>query len=493
MVLKSLGSTPSLRSCALHLLCLSWALWLSTCRLGHIQELQEELQSLSEGLGAVEVAVERSAVRPAVLVHPRDLKDLLLICTVIAQGAELLCEGRCSEALTVLQRDPSPLAPRELLAQIHTLIGLCLSRTGRPHSAMQCYRKALETDVRCVCALHQSILVYRQLGNTQAEIQALRLLHSVLMMPPATQPAVAPPIICPASLLPGQSLSSLLIVPSPLSVLHSLAQKCVLHGSVSEGVEHYLDLLAALQSDHQLSQGFSEAPSLPRLPELYLEAGSSLLTAQRPTDCLALCDEVISTTLELLPERLLLEEPMEASVPGSPDKLGLGQDRLGVVLWSGAAYLLQGHCYSHLKDWKQAVTHYTRCINLLMKVSVKQKGCVKLELGVRTLQRLKGMALAGRGISFTHRDQKRESLRDLQLSLQAAPGCASAGLWLTEVLWRLGRRQEAAAFWEKTQSSSTAPSLEGVPLYLLDPQTGPSLDLTDLQRRVEEFVNAQHS
>lgn len=40
MVLKSLGSTPSLRSCALHLLCLSWALWLSTCSLGHIQELQ---------------------------------------------------------------------------------------------------------------------------------------------------------------------------------------------------------------------------------------------------------------------------------------------------------------------------------------------------------------------------------------------------------------------------------------------------------------------
>ncbi|CAB1319869.1 unnamed protein product [Coregonus sp. 'balchen'] len=485
-VLKSLGSTSSLRSCTLQLLCLHWALWLSTCRLGHIQELQEELRSLSEGLGAGErddrraageVAVEMSAVRPAVLVHPRDLKDLLLICTVIAQGAELLCEGQCSEALTVLQRDPSPLAPRDLLAQIHTLTGLCLSRTGRPHSAVQCYRKALETDVRCVCALHQSILVYRQLGNTQAEIQALRLLHSILMMPPATQPAVAPPpIVCPASLLPGQSLSSLLSVPSPLSVLHSLAQ------NVSEGVEHYLDLLAFLQSDHQLSQGFSEAPPLPRLPELYLEAGSSLLTAQQPADCLALCDEVISTTLELLPERLLLEEPMEASVHGSPDKLGLGQDRLGVVLWSGAAYLLQAHCYSHLKDWKQAVTHYTRCINLLMK-----------ELGVRTLQRLKGLALAGRGISFTHRDQKRESLRDLQLSLQAAPGCVSTGQWLTEVLWRLGRKQEAAACWEKTQSSSTAPSLEGVPLYLLDRQTGPSLDLTDLRRRVEEFTNTQHS
>ncbi len=45
--------------------------------------------------------------------------------------------------------------------------------------ALQCYRKALETESRCVCALYRSMLIYRELGNTQAEIQALRLLHSV--------------------------------------------------------------------------------------------------------------------------------------------------------------------------------------------------------------------------------------------------------------------------------------------------------------------------
>lgn len=38
------------------------------------------------------------------------------------------------------------------------------------------------------------------------------------------------------------------------------------------------------------------------------------------------------------------------------------------------------------------------------------------------LQRLKGLSLAGRGISFAHTDQLREALRDLQLSLQAFPG-----------------------------------------------------------------------
>lgn len=45
--------------------------------------------------------------------------------------------------------------------------------------ALQCYKKALETDYSCVCALYQSVLIYRQLGNTQAEIQALCLLYSV--------------------------------------------------------------------------------------------------------------------------------------------------------------------------------------------------------------------------------------------------------------------------------------------------------------------------
>lgn len=58
-------------------------------------------------------------------------------------------------------------------------VSVCVCVQNCPQMALQCYRKALETDPRCVCALYQSILVYRKLGNTQAEIQALRLLHSV--------------------------------------------------------------------------------------------------------------------------------------------------------------------------------------------------------------------------------------------------------------------------------------------------------------------------
>ncbi|XP_062307392.1 Fanconi anemia group G protein isoform X3 [Osmerus eperlanus] len=494
----------AVHSCLQQLLCFSWALWLATCQLAIIQDMQEALISLSEGLGDEGVGERRSAgawreksapPRPQVVLDPRELRDILQICTVIAQGADWLVEGRCSEALCVLQTGPSLPAPRVQLAHTHFLSGLCLARTGRPQSALQCFRKAMEVDSRCVSALHQSILVYQQLGNTQAEIQGLHLLHSMLVLPPAVESGN--PLLRPSSLPRGQSLSLLLSVPSPLGVLHSLALKNVLHGRLSEGAELYLDLLAELQSGDQHTVGVADALPLPRLAEVYLEAGSALLAAKRPADALALCDEVIITTLDLLPNKRLNLEEEELGDGAEAGSVALG--RLETVLWAGSAHLLQAHCQAHLKDWKQAVELYTRCINLVVKVCVLQKDGTPVPPGadpapgrhrgsLLALRRLKGLALAGRGISFTQRDQLREALRDLQLSLQASAGCMQAELWLGEVLWRLGRKREATGSWQRAWSSSGEPPPEGLPLYLQDPQSGPSLDPADLQQRLEEFT-----
>ncbi|XP_042276011.1 Fanconi anemia group G protein isoform X2 [Thunnus maccoyii] len=502
IVLKSVENT-ALNSSVLHLFCLQWAIWLATCRLKTIQELQEELSSLFETLSAGVGDDMRSEARgkssnaPLLVMDPRRLTELLQICTFIAQGAERLNEGRSSEALTDLQTASSLPAPRTLVAYSHLLSGSCLAHMNCPQMALQCFRKALETDSRCICALYQSILIYRQLRNTQAEIQALRLLHSTLMLPSATEPVVADThLLSPTLLLRSQSLSSLLFVPSAFTVLHSLALKCVLHGRVSDSVEYYLDLLAALHSEHQHGV-HAEVPSLPRLPELYLEAGAALLMARRPVDCMALCDEVISTTLELLPEKVVLEEPDERSEAETGVVCAEGEERMAMLLWTGAAYLLQGHCHTHLKDWKQALTHYTRCINLLVKVRFKKKGFQpqipsadmvdKQRTDLCILQRLKGLSLAGRGISFTQTDQLREALRDLQLSLQAFPDNVGAGLWCGEVLWRLGRRREAAACWEKTWSFTTQSTTETVPVYLQEPQSGPLLDSTELRHRIQKL------
>uniref|UniRef100_A0A672ID34 FA complementation group G n=2 Tax=Salarias fasciatus TaxID=181472 RepID=A0A672ID34_SALFA len=431
---------------------------------------------------------------PMLIMDPRRLFELLQICTSIVQGAERLSDGQSSEALSSLQTASTMPAPRALVALTHLLSGFCLVHMSRPQMALQCYRKALETDSRCVCALYQSMLIYRQQGNTQAEIQALRLLHKTLTVAGATQPALADINPLSSSLfLSSQSLTTLLSVPSALSVLHSMALKCVLHGRVSEGVEHYLDLLAAFHSDDH-NRMLAEAHTLPKLPDLYLEAGAALLIDQRPADCMALCNEVISMTMELLPENVVLEEPEEKN---EPETGALSDDKVATLLWTAAAYFLQGHCHTHLKDWKQAVTHYTRCINLLVKVCVKQKGSQpqiptaditgNFGTNLYTLQRLKGLSLAGRGVSFTQMDKLKEALRDLQLSLHTFPDCVGSGLWCGEVLWRLSRRQEAAACWKKTWSIRPQSLDDRVPVYLHELQIGASLDSSELRHRIQEL------
>ncbi|KAJ3604366.1 hypothetical protein NHX12_029107 [Muraenolepis orangiensis] len=475
-VLNTFRDTPLCLG-GLRLLCLQWAVWLSTHRLRHIQDLKI----------------------PRVVTEPTRVKELLDICTVVAQGAEWLSDGCPSEALSELQRGLSLPAPRRLLADLY----------GRPQMALQSYMRAMETHPRCDTALHCSLLVYRRLGNTQAETEGLRLLNTALTLPPAPESktnAEAYPLQ-PSVFLSSPSLRSLLSVPSSSSLLHSLASKCVLHGRVAEGVEHYLDLLAALHSDHPHSLHTGGVSASPRVAELYLETAAALLLAGRPADCTALCDEVLTSTLELLPpERLTLEASVEDGCEGSG---GSDRDALDATLWAGCARLLQAHCQVHLKDWKLAVTHYTRCINLTGNVCVKTKGLQTQVPSVDpasphgskvfTLQRLKGLSLAGRGISFTHRDQLREALRDLQLSIQISPECVSTGLWRGEVLWRLHRRREAASCWE--ESLAAQPPAETLPLYLHEPKSSPSLDPSVLRNRkhrpnrlmVDESINEDNS
>ncbi|KAM4745043.1 Fanconi anemia group G protein isoform 2-T2 [Anableps anableps] len=498
--LKSVAST-ALHRYVLSLLCLQWGIWLAKSYLNAIKDFQEEMLSLLETQnGAVWDECRTEAKKkipdiPRLVLDPRRLVELLNVCTAVVQGAERLTEGW--SALSALQAASALPAPRALIAYTHLLSGSCLAHMNRPQMALQCYRKALETDPRCVSALYQSILVYRRLENSQAEIQALRILHSTLLLPSTTEPAMAAShLLSPSLFLCSQSLSSLLSLPSALSVLHSLALKCVIHGRVSEGVEYYLDLLAALHSEGH--HGVHDAVStLPKLPKLYLEAGAALLMGRRPADCMALCDEVIGTTLDLLPEKVLLEDPEDGSMAGSREVKEEAESGLRRLLWAAAAYLLQGHCYSQLKDWKLAVTHYTRCISLLVKVHYKNRGfspqipCTDKDAGqgidLCVLQRLKGLSLAGRGISFAQIDRLREALRDLQLSLQALPEGVSAGRWCGEVLWRLDRKREAAACWEKTWNHPIPSLAEALPVYAQELQSGPLLDSTELYQRLQEL------
>ncbi|XP_077571013.1 Fanconi anemia group G protein homolog isoform X1 [Stigmatopora nigra] len=496
-VLTSVENT-AISSFLKNLLCVQWAIWLANCKFETIEAQKEEFATLSAGIQQNMASDGMSSNIPLLVMEPRKLLELLEICTVIAQGAEMLKEGRRSEALSLLHPASSLPAPRILIAYTHLVYGCCLAQTGCPNMALLCFRKAVETDFQCVGAQYQTILVLRSLENTRGEIEMLRFLHSTLMLPSNNESVTPGNQLLPLSvLLQSQALQSLLSVPSSLSVLHSLAQKCVLNSRVPEGVEHYLDLLAAIHYDeHGVC---SEDSALPRLPELHLEAGTSLLMVKRPGDCMTLCDEVITTTAELLPAHVLLEEPEEEGGAQATSTEG-AQDAVAMIFWTGAAHLLQGHSYCELKNWKEAVVHYTRCINLMVKVRFKEKGgqpqvpttdmVNEKRKDLHILQRMKGLSFAGRGISFAQTDQLRQALRDLNLSLQAFPECVGAGLWCGEVLWRLNRKQEAAKIWEKTWNFSSDLA-NRIPLYLWVPQFGSVLDCEELRLRIRELDSSK--
>ncbi|XP_066568120.1 Fanconi anemia group G protein isoform X2 [Amia ocellicauda] len=472
------SSGTELAHCVHQLACVQWAQWLSTCQLQSIRELAllltdswtENLTSLGDFLAAIREVHLSVDENPAcsVALSSGEFRELLHVCSVVAQGVVQMEGGQLSEALLAFQEAAGLSCSRTLLAQVHTLTGICLSKLGRPQSALQCHRKALETDFGCLSALYQSSLVFRQLGVVQAEIEALSLLHSAVACPSSTEAGQDwTALIAPVTLLCSPAVMHMLSTPALLGVKYSLAQRSLHSRRFSEAVEHYLDLLASFHQEGQQPVTTGHSPHLPRIPEIYLEAALALLKAKRHWDAIVVCEEVVSKTVVLIPDQLAVPlSHAELRDPGSTepsDEACEGKwESLNFVLWAAAAYFLQGQAFTCLKDSKEAVTHFTRCISLLVKVHVQHTGwqCEGTASGVQALQRLKVLAFTARGVSFMERQQEKEALHNFQLSLQASPGSAETELWLLEALWRLGRREEAAAYWRKSQGSTQSPTTE---------------------------------
>ncbi|XP_017307486.1 Fanconi anemia group G protein isoform X1 [Ictalurus punctatus] len=504
VVLKTFGGT--VHEAWIHkLLLIQWAVWLSECYYEGILHLLLQVNHRKPNTPSGDLLAETRNLSFSIeddtslldALATKDLKELLHVCTFISNGVEQMMKEKCTEALVTLQEASTQPSPRALLAHVHMLTGFCYSKLEQPQSALQCYRKALEVDFNCHRALYQSSLVYRQLGNTNAEIEALHLLHSAIMLRAESDPSsTSVPLISPDILLGSKQIDFICQIPSPLHILHTLGHRCVLSDRTSEGAEYYLDLLASLQSDSKqmpVDDGFS----FPRIPVIYLEAAFALLKAKRVWDALAVCDEVIAKTVDLIPERLSITPSTAVSRELIPLTLEVDapEEKLECVLWSGAAYFLQGQAHLQLKDTKEALSNFTRAINQLVKVCIKHKvkdpGAERGAVAhtVMFLEALKGKVLAVRAVCFVERGQLNEALRDFQLSLQATPGCRNTEMWLVEMMWRLERKQEAAAMWTQILNSTQTSTPVDLPLYLQTWHEDPtSFDLSNLKRKMEEFI-----
>ncbi|XP_014807997.1 PREDICTED: Fanconi anemia group G protein-like [Calidris pugnax] len=85
---------------------------------------------------------------------------------------------------------------------------------------------------------------------------------------------------------------------------------------------------------------------------------------------------------------------------------------------------------------------------------------------VEVLQKIRLLSLIGRGTQFLALGRHKEALLDFQHGLQISPDDPAALPYLVEALWKLDRKPEAAARWQKFSRSSPGEDGQGRPLPL---------------------------
>ncbi|XP_009465530.1 PREDICTED: LOW QUALITY PROTEIN: transitional endoplasmic reticulum ATPase {ECO:0000250/UniProtKB:P23787}-like, partial [Nipponia nippon] len=390
-------------------------------------EGENELLSL---LKAWRVPAERAS--PPLVQSAEDLKEILCTAAAFLQGLQELEAGNFPTALSLLQEAAGGFCSKRVLAQIYTCLGCCAQRMGKPQTALQHLKRALQVDFQCFPALSHMAAVYHELGETEAELQALALLYEALGKNPPAAASSSPYFLIRTELLVHTPiLASLLRHRHPSEVKYLLAQRCLQDGRVADAVEHYLDFLALLQEGLQQQVPLDGGSALPRIPEVFLEAASALEQAGRHQDAITMCEEVISRTTDLIP-RMCLSDLLRVQLYGS---------------------------------------------------GVEPTESLRPE--VEVLQKIRLLSLIGRGSQFLELGRHKEALLDFQHGLQIAPampmlqGCEirqdlpdllfpvltkapnpcpnrgdpAAASYLVQALWKLNRKQEAAAHWQKLSQS----------------------------------------
>ncbi|KAJ6663059.1 hypothetical protein lerEdw1_010880 [Lerista edwardsae] len=501
------GRTPEELQAPLHqLAALQGVLWLATNQLETAAGLFRLLSS-AESLGPSPCGgcenellslllawnpPDRREMDLLVVQNARDVKDVLWTWAAFLQGFQELEAGDPPSALALLQAAATGLCSKRVLAQIFTLMGCCNLKMGKPQTAAQHLKRALQADAAFLPALFQAALLYRQLGLVGAELEALALLFQALDGTTQVTAESANPhfLIHTERLTCTPQLAAFYGQKSPSEVKYLLSRRCLQAGRAREAAEHYLDLLALLREGprhHQLGGIIAASfqvplrgdPVLPRIPEVFLEAASALEELARHQDAIAVCGEVVTRTSELVPERLCLD--MEA--PGSsstewPRSRALQEESLRCGLWRAAAYLLQGWAWARLGEAKEAVDHLSRCLNDLLRVQFMNTGnnSPNQEVGqtgaseAKVLSQIRQLALIRRGALLLEMQWDKKALMDFQHTLHICPDSPTANLYLLHTLWKLDRRPEAAARWQKFCSNTVQTEEEAgrpFPLYLL--------------------------
>ncbi|NWQ77246.1 FANCG protein, partial [Columbina picui] len=412
----------------------------------HCSESENELLSL---LKTWQVPAEASSL--PLVQSANNLKEILCTSAAFLQGLQELDAGNFPTALSLLQEATRGFCSKRVLAQIYTCLGCCAQRMGKPQTALQHLKQAFQVDFQCLPALSHTAAVFHELGETDAELQALFLLYEAMGTIISAPASCSPYFLIQTELLVRTPLlASLLRHHHPSEVKYQLARRCLQEGRVADAVEHYLDFMALLQEGLQKQVPLDGGSALPRIPEVFLEAASALEQAGRHHDAITVCKEVISRTTDLIPRMLRVEERLEQPECPSPeaglaDGLLSQKESLCCLTWRVAGYLQQGYAWATLGESKEAVTQFSR---EHPQVAVSRFVCLSMPESllpeVEVLKKIRFLALIGRGAQFLELGRHKEALLDFLHGLQISPGKR-----LILALWKLNRKQEAAAYWQK--------------------------------------------
>ncbi|NXP35706.1 FANCG protein, partial [Leiothrix lutea] len=467
------------------------AWWLAASQLGSVAGLFQLLSTAedpgradcSEGQNKLLSAIKAWRVPPEGASLPlvqsaKDLKEILCTAAAFLQGLQELEAGNFPTALSLLQEAAGGFCSKKILAQIYTCLGCCAQRMVMPAERG---KAAVGTMFGCGKTLGPSSCLW-WLGRLCSQVRKYQSLSKALGKNPPAAASSSPYFLMQTELLVHTPvLASLLRHHHPSEVKYLLAQRCLQDGRVADAVEHYLDFLSLLQEGLQQQVPLDGSSALPRIPEVFLEAASALEQAGRHQDAITVCEEVISRTTDLIPRVLPVEERLEqpeCPLPGAglADGLLSQKESLCCLAWRAAGYLHQGWAWAKLGESKEAVTQFSRCLSDLLRVQLHGSGVKwteNLQAEVEVLQKIRLLSLIGRGTQFLELGRHKEALLDFQHSLQISPGDPAAASYLVQALWKLNRKQEAAAQWQKFCQGS--PGEDGqqqgqerpLPLYLV--------------------------
>ncbi|XP_007456008.1 PREDICTED: Fanconi anemia group G protein isoform X2 [Lipotes vexillifer] len=409
---------PELLPALHHLAGLQAALWLSTDRLGDLTLLLQTL-NVSQSRASEDLLLLLKTWRPPAeesdapltLQDAQNLRGVLLTAFAYRQGLRELITGNLPRALSSLHEAASGLCPRPVLVQVYTALGTCLRKMGSPQRALLYLVAALKGESTWGPPLLEASRLYRQLENTAAEIECLELLVEALSV--AHIPEAPQLLIEVELLLPRPDPASPLHCGTQSQAKYLLASRCLQMGRAENAAEHYLDLLALLLDGSEPKFSPPPCPPGPCVPEVFLEAAAALIQAGRAQDALTVCEELLSRMSSLHPKRPRLWEDARRGTKELPH----------CSPWVSATYLLQGHAWVQLGAQKEAISEFSRCLELLFQATPMGK----------------------------------------------EQGNQDASFHLLQTLRRLDRRDEATALWRRLEAQTELPQENAawsLPLYL---------------------------